>query len=240
MMSKENNIFCIGREDFNRSNITYNRYYNGNNITMNNFFNNNNSYRLNHLNNDNTIGRYNNKDIYRNEKDSDENDSVLSNSTKSYYNRNSKAIAAVKNKLALKLKEEIKKSKIFFNLEKEGYNYLNENESPKYHRISSLENIKVKNYLKKHYYMDDICNSERGYYLMKTLQKCPSVLTYTNLKTRFEETESNNEYNGIAQQLSNILNISNMNYQINCSNKLNQIKEEPIINSNNKNKIDES
>ena len=237
-MTRENNISCLGTDNLN-NNITYNRYYNGNNITMNNFFNNNNSYRLNHLNNDNTIGRYN-KDIYRNEKDSDENDSVLSDGTKSYYNRNIKAIEAVKNKLALKLKEEIKKSKIFFNLEKKGYNYLNENESPKYHRISSLENLKVKNYLKKHYYMDDMCNSDRGYYLMKTLQKCPSVLTYSNLKTRFEETESNNEYNGIAQQLSNILNISNMNYQINCSNKLNQIKEEPIINSKINNKKDES
>ena len=237
-MSRENNISCLGTE--NSNNITYNRYYNGNNITMNNYFNNNNSYRLNHLTNANTISRDNNKDIYTNEKESEENDSVLSNSTKSYYNRNSNAIAAVKNKLAMKLKEEIKKSKIFYNLEKNDYNYLNKNENQKYHRVSSLENIRVKNFLKKHYYMDDIGNSDRGYYLMKTLSKSPSVITYTNLKTKFEENENNNEYNGIARQLSNILNISNMNYQINCSNKLNQIKEEPIINSNNKNKKDES
>ena len=230
-MSRENNISCLGTENSN-NNITYNRYYNGNNITMNNYFNNNNSYRLNPLNNPNIS--------CRNEKESDENDSVLSNSTKSYYNRNSNAIALVKNKLAMKLKEEIKKSKIFYKLENKDYNNLNENENQKYHRVSSLENIKVKNYLKRHYYMDDICNSDRGYYLMKTLSKCPSVMTHTNLRTKFEETESNNEYNGIAQQLSNILNISNMNYQINSSNKLNQIKEESIIYSNNKTKKDES
>lgn len=229
LMSRENNISCLGTENLN-NNITYNRYYNGNNITMNNYFNNN-SYRLNHLNN--ISGR--------NEKESDENDSELSNSIKNYYNRNSNAIEVIKNKLALKLKEEIKKSKIIYNLEKRGkerlnYNYSNEKDFQRYHRVSSLENIKLRNYLKRNNYMDDICNSDRGYYINKTLPKCPSVITYTNLKNNFEESQ--NEYNGIAQQISNILNISNINYQINCSNKLNQIKEEPLINS--KIKKDES
>ena len=249
-MSRENNIFCLGGEKSN-NNITYNRYYNGNNITMNNFYNN---YKLNdlNLNNTNNINSYNNKDLNINE--SEENDLVFNKNIKNIYNEKNNDINIIKNKLAIKLKEEIKKHKkgnqyIFDKKDKQRFiysNYYNQNEDEKCNKCSSLEDLNIKKYIGENNknLINGFNNTVRGISLNKSLMKYSSMINNENNYQRYINNlihlnkyyeDINSEGDETNKIIFKELNNSNYHKSINSNlnSKLNPIKE---LKFNSKNK----
>ena len=206
LIIRENNIFCSGGDDQNINNITYNKYYNGNNITMNNFYNN---YKLNDSNNN---------IVYNTEINNDnEYDSIYGNKN------NNSIISELKNKLALKLKEEINKK---------GNNNLIKN---------STKNKSKNNNGKKEDNLNGLNNVYRNNSLNKNLPKCASeIINQKNFDINMHLDNYNSE-----DFLKHNYNDSFSNYKSNYSNNLflnlNPIREQNYAyNNNRKNKFENS
>ena len=219
MVSKENNIFCIGREDFNRSNITYNRYYNGNNITMNNFYNN---YKLNNSNN-NII----NKTEIKEENDLSFNNNII-------FERNSNVIESIKKKMALKVKEEENKRKNDLDRKNKSlnindFNSQNENNSKSQNKENLIKNFLITNY-------KSISNNGLNYsHRNLSFKNFPKYSSPTTTKNSIDISE--NKFNKI-QFLKNIFNKNNLYYQSDITYshlQLHSIKEQRYFSKNKKN-----
>ena len=206
LIIRENNIFCSGGDDQNINNITYNKYYNGNNITMNNFYNN---YKLNDSNNN---------IVYNTEINNDnEYDSIYGNKN------NNSIISELKNKLALKLKEEINKK---------GKNNLIKN--PTKNKNKNKNGKKEDN-------LNGLNNVYRNNSLNKNLPKCASeIINQKNFDINMHLDNYNSE-----DFLKHNYNDSFSNYKSNYSNNLflnlNPIREQNYAyNNNRKNKFENS
>ena len=183
LMIRENDIFCYGGEETNKNNITYNRFYNGNNITMNNFYNN---YKLNDSNNN---------ICYNTE---------INNEREFLNGKNINIINAIKNKLALKLKEEIyKNQKNNFKNNKIEKNKDYKNPNDNYYKYSNQEDLNIKKYLIKNKKdkLNGLNNDYKDIFIDKYLSKCSSeIINQKNI----------NNYN-CSDNFNNIYSESNLN-----------------------------
>ena len=219
LMIRENDIFCSGGEDTNKNNITYNRFYNGNNITMNNFYNN---YKLNDSN----------SNICYNTEIDNENEFL--------YSKNNK-INAIKNKLALKLKEEINKNKKYKIEINNDYKTINEN----YYKCSSQENLDIK-YSKKNNqnHLNGFHNTYKNLFMDKSLSKCSSELINQNnsesisnsiflLLNPIKEQKYNENRNSESKSINNKYNNKKyLSSEKHLLNKRNNINKKLIVNDN--------
>ena len=184
LMIRENDIFCYGGDEAIKNNITYNRFYNGNNITMNNFYNN---YKLNDSNNN---------ICYNTE---------INNEREFLNGKNINIINAIKNKLALKLKEEIYKNKKK-NLTKNNKIEINKdynNPNDNYYKYSRQEDLNIKKYSIKNNKdkLNGLNNDCKDMFFDKNLSKCSSeIINQKNI----------NNYN-CSDNFNNIYSESNLN-----------------------------
>ena len=188
-MTRENNIFCSAEEDQNKNNITYNKYYNGNNITMNNFYNN---YKLNDSNH-NTF--------YNTEINNNGNDNLL-------FNKSNNIIYAIKNKLALKLKEEINKNKDNSKIKKVKDS---NNADEYYYKCSSQDNLnpKKRSIRKNHKVISNGLNNNYRDRSYNNLPKNSSVImNQKNIEISNHFDNSQETYSGSDEFLKNIYNES--------------------------------